>query len=69
MGQFRMPPPDVVIVDPKTGRLTPDGYDLFKSIERIGLVDLADVSTAAAPTNGEVPIWNATNSDWEFGAN
>lgn len=68
MAKFRMPPPDVVIVDPSTGKLTPDGYDLFKGLERLGLLDLADVSTTA-PTNGQVQVWSATLSQWVPGAN
>lgn len=68
MSRFRMPPPDVVVIDPSTGRLTADGYDLFKSIERLGLLDLADVSTTA-PTNGQVPIYNSTTKLWTPGTN
>jgi hypothetical protein len=68
MAQFRMPPPDVVIIDVKTGRLTNDGYDLFKSLERLGFADLADVSPTP-PTNTQVPIWNTTTGLWTPGTN
>lgn len=68
MAQFRMPPPDVVIIDPKTGRLTPDGYDLFKTLERVGLLDLFGVDPTA-PTNGQVPVFNSTTGLWKAGAN
>jgi hypothetical protein len=63
MAKFRMPPPDVVIIDPKTGRLTPNGYDLFKGLERLGLVDLADVS-ADAPANGQIPVFSSVSGQW-----
>jgi hypothetical protein len=66
--KFRMPPPDVQIIDPATGTLTTDGYDLFKSLERLGFLDLFDVSTTA-PTNGQVPVFNSTTGKWTPGAN
>lgn len=68
MARFQMLPPDVAIFDIKTGLLTPDGYDLFKGLERLGFLDLADVSTTA-PTNTQVPIWNSTTKLWTPGAN
>lgn len=66
--KFKMPPPDVVLVDVKTGLLTETGYDLFKGLERLGLLDLADVA-ATAPTNGQVMIYNSTNKNFAPGAN
>lgn len=68
MSKFRMPPPDVVVVDPKTGKLTADGYDLFKTLEQLRLIDMADFSPTA-PTNGQVPIWNNTTGLWVPGTN
>jgi len=66
--KFRMPPADVVLIDPQTGLFTPDGYDLFKRLETLGFLDLADVSTTA-PTNGQVAIYNSTTKLWTPGAN
>jgi hypothetical protein len=60
--------PDAVIIDPKTGRFTENGYDLFKGLERLGLIDLADVDPTA-PTNGQVPVFNSTTGLWKAGAN
>lgn len=68
MARFRMPPPDVVIIDPKTGKLTADGYDLFKTLEKLRFADMADVSPTA-PANTQVPIWNSTTGLWTPGAN
>jgi hypothetical protein len=68
MAQFRMPPPDVVIIDPNTGRFTPDGYDVFKALERLGLLDLSGVDPTA-PTNGQVLVYNSTSGLWKAGAN
>ena len=68
MAKFRMPPPDVVLVDIKTGRLTSDGFDLFKVLETLRVADMADVSTTA-PTNTQVLIWNSTTGLYTPGAN
>lgn len=72
MARVRIPPPDVspIEIDPvsKQFRWTADWYDVMKSLERLGLLDLADVSTAA-PTNGQVPVWNAASGKWIPGAN
>jgi hypothetical protein len=68
MAKFRMHPPDVQIIDPKTGRFTQDGYDLFKGLERLGLIDLADVDPTA-PSNGQVPVFNSTTGLWKAGSN
>lgn len=69
MSAFRMPPPDVVVIDPKTGQFTPDGYDVFKALERLGLLDLFGIDTTTAPTNGQVLIYNSTSGLWKAGAN
>lgn len=68
MARIRIPPPDVQAIDPATGRWTSDWYDVLKGLERLGLFDLADVSTAA-PTNGQVPVWNSASNKWIPGAN
>lgn len=65
MAKFRMPPPDVVLVDPKTGKLTDDGYDLFKGLERLGLLDLAGMATTA-PANGQLLAFNSTTGVWSL---
>lgn len=59
MAKFRMPPPDVMLVDPQTGLLTPAGYDLFKGLERLGVADLADVATPTALSNGQFLVYRA----------
>lgn len=66
--RIQMPPPDVQVIDPKTGLFTIDYYDFFKRLERLGLLDLADVSTTA-PTNTQVLIWNDTTKLWTPGSN
>lgn len=72
MAKFRMPPPDVppIIIDPQTKqfRWNPDMYDVLKGLERLGLLDLADVSTTA-PTNGQVMIYSTANKNFAPGAN
>lgn len=68
MAKFRMPPPDVVLVDVKTGRLTDDGYDLFKGLERLGLLDLSGVDPTA-PTDGQSIVFSSTTGLWKAGAN
>lgn len=66
MTRIRIPPPDVAPIDPITGKWTPDYYDIIKGLERLGLLDLADVATTA-PTNGQVMIYNATNKNFAPG--
>lgn len=66
--RIQIPPIDVVAIDIKTGRFVADWYDVIKGLERLGLLDLADVSKTA-PTNGQVPIWNAATSKFIPGAN
>jgi hypothetical protein len=68
MAKFRMPPPDVAMIDPTTGKWTSDGYDVMKGLERLGLLDLADVSTTA-PANLQVMIFNSTTGKFTPGAN
>jgi hypothetical protein len=66
--RFRIPPQDVQAIDLKTGLFTTDWYDVLKGLERLGLLDLADVSRTA-PTNGQVPVWNSTTGQFTPGAN
>lgn len=68
MARVRIPPADVPAIDLKTGLLVQDWYDAFKALERLGLLDLADVNTTVA-TNGQVPIWNSVSGKFVFGAN
>lgn len=68
MARVRIPPQDVAAIDPNTGKLVADWYDAFKALERLGLLDLYDVSTTA-PANTEVMIWNAATSKFIPGAN
>lgn len=60
MARIRIPPPDVPAIDPATGCLVADWYDVLKGIERLGLLDLADVSTTA-PTDTQTLRWNAAS--------
>jgi hypothetical protein len=66
--RVRIPPIDIPAIDLATGRFNPDWYDVLKSLERLGLLDLADIS-ATAPTNGQVMIYNSTNKNFAPGAN
>lgn len=68
MARIRIPPPDVPAIDPATGKWTADWYDVMKGLERLGLLDLADVA-ASAPTNGQVMIYNSTNKNFAPGSN
>lgn len=70
--KFKMPPADVAPIrfDDQTKQFlwTDTWYDVLKGLERLGLLDLADV-TATAPTNGQVMIYNSTNKNFAPGAN
>jgi hypothetical protein len=66
--RIQIPPIDVAPIDPQTGRWTADYYDIIKSLERLGLLDLADISTTA-PANGQVMIWNSASGKFIPGAN
>jgi hypothetical protein len=65
---IRIPPYDVAVIDPKTGRMTQAWYDALKAIERIKTTDLADVAPTV-PANLDVLIWNSTTSKFEPGLN
>lgn len=66
--KIRIPPPDVAPIDPNTGLWTSDWYDVMKGLERLGVLDLFDVSPTA-PTNTQVMIWNSTTGKFTPGAN
>jgi hypothetical protein len=66
--RIRIPPLDVPAIDLATGRFTIDWYDVIKGLEKLGLLDLADVSTTA-PANGQVMIYNSANKNFAPGAN
>lgn len=61
MAKFALPPPDIQVTDPATGRFTQDYYEKFKEIERLGLPDLADTTpktVATLPAAGHVGARN-----------
>lgn len=68
MAKVRIPPSDIPAIDIATGRFTNDWYDVLKGLERLGLLDLFDVSTTA-PTNGQVMIYSSANKNFAPGAN
>lgn len=68
MARVRIPPQDIPAIDLATGRFTLDWYDTLKALERLGLLDLADVSTTA-PANGQVMIYSSANKNFAPGAN
>jgi hypothetical protein len=67
MARIRIPPPDVPAIDPATGRWVQDWYDVLKALERLRLIDLADVTTAA-PADTNTVRYSASSSKWNFGA-
>jgi hypothetical protein len=67
MARIRIPPPDVPPIDPATGLWTSDYYDVIKALERLGLLDLFDVSTTA-PTDTQTMRWNAASKKFIPGA-
>jgi hypothetical protein len=70
--RVRIPPADVapIEIDPVTKRFrwTVDWYDALKNLEKLGLLDLADVTTTT-PANGDVLIYDSTNKNFAPGAN
>lgn len=71
MARIRIPPPDVapIEIDPETKkfRWNSDWYDVLKNLERLRLIDLADVTTAA-PADTNTVRYSASSSKWNFGA-
>lgn len=64
--RLKIPPPDVPVIDLATGKFTIDYYDFFKNLERLQIVDLADVSTTA-PTDTQVLKYVAATKLWTPG--
>jgi hypothetical protein len=62
-----MPHPGVPLVD-ANGQMTMDWRLYFASRERVGTLNLTDVSSTA-PANGESLIWNSTTGKWTPGPN
>lgn len=58
-----LPHPSTPLVD-NNGRMTQDWYLFFSSRQKLGLVDLIDVS-ASSPSNGDVLTYNSTSKKWE----
>ena len=48
-----LPSQEQPVINPVTGRMTPQWYDYFRSRENIALANLSDVSKTA-PTNGQI---------------
>ncbi|WP_143279124.1 hypothetical protein [Bradyrhizobium sp. C9] len=71
MARVRIPPVDVppIEIDPVTKqfRWTADWYDVLKALERLRLIDLADVTTAV-PADTNTVRYSASSSKWNFGA-
>lgn len=71
MARIIIPPPDVdpITQDSETGRFkwTDDWYDVLKALERLGILDLADVT--GTPANGEVLIYSTASKKFAPGAN
>ncbi len=59
-----LPGLDVPVVD-ADGRMTQNWYEFFASISRLNL----PAFSKAAPTNGQVPIWNDVAKLYQPGAN
>jgi len=68
MARIRIPPADIPAIDLTTGRFTIDWYDVIKGLEKLGLLDLADV-TPGTPANLQVMIWNSATGKFAPGAN
>lgn len=67
MSRIRIPPIDVPAIDPITGKWTIDYYDIIKGLERLGLLDLADVTTTA-PADTNTVRWSAAQKKFNYGA-
>jgi hypothetical protein len=65
--RVRIPPIDVPAIDLKTGKFVIDWYDAIKALEKLGLLDLADVSTTA-PSRTNTVRWSAANKKFAPGA-
>lgn len=65
--RVRIPPIDVPAIDLKTGKFVIDWYDAIKALEKLGLLDLADVTTSA-PADTNTVRWSAAQKKFNFGA-
>jgi hypothetical protein len=65
--RIRIPPQDVPAIDLATGKFTIDWYDAIKALEKLGLLDLADVTTAA-PADTNTVRWSAAQKRFNYGA-
>jgi hypothetical protein len=63
MAKIRIPPPDIPVIDLQTGRMTSDWYDAIKALERVGLMDLADVSPGT-PAVGQILAYTLSTGKW-----
>ena len=69
MSKFKMLPQDIPAIDPKTGKWTADWYDLLKGLERLGVLDMADVDNSTPITNTQVLVYDGTAKKLKPGAN
>jgi hypothetical protein len=65
--RVRIPPIDVPAIDLKTGKFVIDWYDAIKALEKLGLLDLADVTTTA-PADTNTVRWSAAQKKFNYGA-
>jgi hypothetical protein len=65
--RIRVPPIDVPAIDLNTGKFVIDWYDAIKALEKLGLLDLADVTTTA-PADTNTVRWSAAQKKFNYGA-
>jgi hypothetical protein len=65
--RVRIPPIDVPAIDVNTGKFVIDWYDAIKALEKLGLLDLADVTTTA-PADTNTVRWSAAQKKFNYGA-
>lgn len=65
--RVRIPPIDVPAIDINTGKFVIDWYDAIKALEKLGLLDLADVTTTA-PADTNTVRWSAAQKKFNYGA-
>jgi hypothetical protein len=65
--RIRIPPIDVPAIDVNTGKFVIDWYDAIKALEKLGLLDLADVTTTA-PADTNTVRWSAAQKKFNYGA-
>jgi hypothetical protein len=67
MARIRIPPIDVPAIDLATGRFVADWFDVIKGLEKLGLLDLADVTTTA-PADTNTVRWSSAQKKFNYGA-